>query len=136
MLEPERVVREVFEAYAAGDMEAVGSFYHPEAEIVGGPLLGTKGTYRGGARGLRELTERVDREFEEFEARAVAFRPGGTEGRVLVEGIVVYKTARRQGRGAWRSWWVFTVQEAKITRLEVFHDAAQGRKAAGLPAEG
>jgi hypothetical protein len=42
------VVRRVMDACAAGDFDAVAALYHPEAEIVGGVLLGRGEQFTGG----------------------------------------------------------------------------------------
>jgi hypothetical protein len=42
-MEAVEVVRQAIEAYEAGGIEALARFYHPEAEIVGGPFMGLKG---------------------------------------------------------------------------------------------
>jgi|SRR5919109_373612 ketosteroid isomerase-like protein len=129
------VARRAFEAYEAGGVEALAPFYHPEAEIVGGPYLGPKGTYRGGADGLRRIIASVDGQFNEFTPKAIAFRPGGSPGLVLIEGVVTYKASEGRSSGAWRSWWVANVVDGKIRRLQIFHEAAPALEAAELEAE-
>jgi ketosteroid isomerase-like protein len=130
------VIRRAYDAYAAGGVEALAPFYHPEAEIVGGPYLGPKRTYRDGPDGLRQIMANVDGQFEEFIPKPIAFRPGGSPDLVLVEGVVTYKTPKRLRSGAWRSWWVITVQDERIRRLQIFHEAAPALAAAGLEPEG
>jgi ketosteroid isomerase-like protein len=74
----------------------------------------------------------VDSEYEQFKARPMEVRAGGTPDRVLVEGIVTYGSSQGRPGGAWRSWWVVQVRDEKIARLKVFHDASEALQAAGL----
>ena len=126
------VINQAIDAYATGGLEALTRFYHPEAEIIGGPYFGPKGTYTGGPEALRRIATVVDGEYEDFKARPMQVRPGGTEDRVLVEGIVTYGASKGGPGGAWRSWWVINVRDEKIARLEIFHDASEAHRAAGL----
>lgn len=125
-----QVVRDAWQAYQAGGVEALARFYHPDGEIVGGPLFGPTGTWTGGPDALRKITAEVDQEYEEFNIRSADVQPGGSDDRVLVESIV----EARPG-GAWRSWWVITILDEKIRRLEVFHEPSQAFTAAGLGQE-
>jgi ketosteroid isomerase-like protein len=129
-----QLVHQAIEAFERGGIEELARFYHPEAEIVGGPFFGPKGTYRGGPDALRSMMGVVESNHQELTPRTTAVRPGGTPDRVLVEGVVTSKSTAGRPGGAWRSWWVVTVRDAKIARLEIFHDAAPALEAAGLPA--
>lgn len=120
------VVTEAMDAFAAGGIEALARFYHPEAEIVGGPYFGPKDTYRGGPEALRRIMSDVEGHYDGFTVNPATVRAGGSTDRVLVEGIVTYVG------GAWRSWWVATVRDGKIARLEIFHEAPKALLAAGL----
>lgn len=128
------VVRQAIEAYETGGVEALAPFYHPEAEIVGGPYMGPKGIYRGGPDALRSIVDEVRSNDQELTATTTAVRPGGTPDRVLVEGVVTSRSTTGRPGGAWHSWWVILVREGKIGRLEVFHDASRALEAAGLSA--
>lgn len=126
-MEAVQVVRKALQAYESGGIEALAHFYHSEAVIIGGPLFGPTGTWTGGPDALRHLASEIDKEYEEFNARVTEVHPGGSNDRVLVEGIAEGKPG-----GAWRSWWVITVRDAKILRLEVFHEPSEAHQAAGL----
>jgi ketosteroid isomerase-like protein len=112
--------------FATGGIEALARFYHPEAEIVGGPYFGPTGTHRGGPDALRRIMSDVADEYDGFTVSPTIVRAGGVAERVLVEGIVTYVG------GAWRLWWVVTVRDGKIARVEVFHEAPKALLAAGL----
>ena len=120
------VVKEAMDAFAAGGVDALAGFYHPQAEIVGGPYFGPKATYTGGPDALRRIMGDVEGEYDGFTVNPTIVRAGGIADRVLIEGIVTYVG------GAWRSWWVVTVRDGKIARLEVFHEAPKALLAAGL----
>lgn len=129
-----QVVRQAIDAYEAGDIEALARFYHPEAEIVGGPYMGPKGIYRGGPDALRSIMDEVRRNDQELTATTTGVRRGGTPDCVLVEGVVTSRSTTGKPGGAWHSWWVILVREEKIARLEIFHEASRALEAAGLPA--
>jgi ketosteroid isomerase-like protein len=129
-----QVVRQAIEAYEAGGIEALGPFYHPDAEIVGGPFFGPKSTYRGGLDGIRSLNAQISSGGQEVKATPTEVRVGGTPDRVLVEGVVASTSTGGKPGGAWRSWWVVVVRDGKIARLEIFHEASRALEAAGLPA--
>jgi ketosteroid isomerase-like protein len=131
-LDPESIVRRLLDAWAMRDVDTVASFYAPDAEIVGGPFFGERRTYRGGPNALRQALERVEQEFEDYEATPRAIRPGGSAECVLVEGLVSARSRGAAGRSAWRSWWVFVVRGGKIQRFEAFHEERSALLAAGL----
>jgi ketosteroid isomerase-like protein len=134
-MEAVEVVRQAIEAYEAGGIEALARFYHPEAEIVGGPFMGPKGIYRGVPDALRSMMEVVRSNGQELTATTTDVRRGGTPDRVLVEGVVTSRSTTGRPGGAWHSWWVILVRDEQIARLEILHEASRALEAAGLSAK-
>jgi ketosteroid isomerase-like protein len=133
-MDPIQLVRQAIAAYEAGGIEALAPFYHPDAEIVGGPFFGPKNSYKGGVDGIRSLHGDLSEGGHEVKATPTNLRPGGTPDRVLVDGVVSSTLTDGRPGEAYRSWWLVWVRDGKIGRLEIFHEESQALAAAGLSA--
>jgi ketosteroid isomerase-like protein len=123
------IVRKAIEASNRRDVPMARALWHTEAEVdwsrSRGPL---KGVYRG-----REEVETFQDEFwsmfEKVELEAHGFMQAGSD-------VVVPNTAHLRGRDGMevsaRSAFVYTVEDGRITRLQMFQEPDEALEAAGL----
>jgi ketosteroid isomerase-like protein len=123
------IVRKAIEASNRRDVPMARALWHAEAEVdwsrSRGPL---KGVYRG-----REEVETFQDEFwlmfETVELEAHGFMQAGSD-------VVVPNTAHLRGRDGMeviaRSAFVYTVEDGRITRLQMFQEPDEALEAAGL----
>jgi ketosteroid isomerase-like protein len=123
------IVRKAIDASNRRDVLMARALWHTEAEVdwsrSRGPL---KGVYRG-----REEVETFQDEFwsmfEKVELEAHGFMQAGSD-------VVVPNTAHLRGRDGMevsaRSAFVYTVEDGRITRLQMFQEPDEALEAAGL----
>jgi len=124
------------DACAAGDFEAVAALYHPQAEILGGVLLGRGEQFTGGPAAVGAARERADERWEDYHSDTEVVEEDGVSDRVLVRSFV---TARSWGTplvSEWISWAVITVRDGLVYRVRVFRTEQEGRLEAGLATVG
>lgn len=124
------------DACAAGDFEAVAALYHPQAEIVGGVLLGRGEQFTGGPAAVDAARERADERWEHYHSDTEVVEDDGVSDRVLVRSFV---TARSWGTplvSEWISWAVITVRDGLVYQVRVFRTEQEGRLEAGLATAG
>ena len=111
------VVRAIYAAFAARDIEGALDFVSPDCEIhVEGTAraVGRDGPYRG-HDGLREYFEDVERVWHEFEVEAGDYRT--VPGAVVVMGTVSGNTGTERIRR--RAMWTWKLRDARAVLLRV-----------------
>ena len=123
------VVRAVFEAFTANDLEAQGRLWHDDAEFI--PVLARlEGHVYRGSEGVREWVEQLERDWEFFEACPDGYRDLGDR-------VVVLGSWRARGRTSGveldsaQATWVVEVRDGKVSRWETFTDRDEALRAAG-----
>jgi uncharacterized protein len=122
------IVRRAFEAYARGDVPAMLKDAHPEQIIYRADPDGA--TYHGREGLMQAIAEWVE-DFDEFTATAREFIDAN-DHQVVVR---VHQKAVGAQSGAPTEadfWFVHTLSDARITRLDMFASKAQAFEAAGL----
>jgi ketosteroid isomerase-like protein len=122
------IVRSAFEAYERGDFAAMLKDAHPEMITYRENPDGA--TYPGSDGLLKALAEWVE-DFDEFTATAQEFIDANNH-QVVVR---VHQTAVGMQSGAPIEadfWFVYTLSDAKVTRLDMFARKSQALQAAGL----
>jgi ketosteroid isomerase-like protein len=111
------LVREGLEAFLGGDMDRAAELAHPDVVSYRAPPLPDPQTYNG-FEGLGQMYVDWTAEFDEYEMEPVEFTEVGQ--RVFVE-IMHRGTGRASGAVvAGRFWFVYTMAEGKVLRLDVY----------------
>jgi ketosteroid isomerase-like protein len=121
------LVRASFEAFERGDVASALESGHPQVVTVrvdpdGAVFHGPEGFLRA----LQEWTE----DFSEWSHRGEEYIDAGSQ--VVVR---VHQTARGAGSGApieGDYWFVFTIAERQVTRLEIYSNRGEALEAVGL----
>jgi ketosteroid isomerase-like protein len=115
------LVKAMFAAFAARDLETVLSLADPEIEFttVTGEQAGRTEPYRG-HDGLREYFRDVAAVWEELRLTPREFREEG--GLILVTGKVSARSQRRTVTGS--TGWVWRVRDGKVVYARVYASAA------------
>ena len=115
------LVKAMFAAFAARDLETVLGLADPEIEFtaVTGELAGRTDPYRG-HDGLREYFRDVAAVWEELRLTPREFREEG--GLILVTGKVSARSQRRTVTGS--TGWVWRVRNGKVVYARVYASAA------------
>ena len=115
------LVKAMFAAFAARDLETVLSLADPEIEFttVTGEQAGRTEPYRG-HDGLREYFRDVAAVWEELRLTPREFREEG--GLILVTGKVSARSQRRTVSGS--TGWVWRVRDGKVVYARVYASAA------------
>ena len=115
------LVKAMFAAFAARDLETVLSLADPEIEFtaVTGEHAGRTDPYRG-HDGLREYFRNVAAVWEELRLTPREFREEG--GLILVTGKVSARSQRRTVTGS--TGWVWRVRDGKVVYARVYASAA------------
>jgi ketosteroid isomerase-like protein len=124
------VVREVFEAFAQRDVEALEQLLDPEMEFFAPTAeLAHGGEPYRGSDGIKRYFEDVERTWEEIRVVPQAFREAGDH--VLVSGRVYAR-----GRGGFLvdspTNWVWRLREGLVIWGRVYDDRDEALRAAGL----
>jgi ketosteroid isomerase-like protein len=116
-----KLVKAMFAAFAARDLETVLSLADPEIEFtaVTGEHAGRTDPYRG-HDGLREYFRDVAAVWEELRLTPREFREEG--GLILVTGKVSARSQRRTVTGS--TGWVWRVRDGKVVYARVYASAA------------
>jgi ketosteroid isomerase-like protein len=127
MTEATRVLREVYDAFAAGDGEALGRLIGDThwVEASGGPF---GGVYRG----LGEIAENVfgpiGRDVQKFTAIPDEILPVGDDKAI---GLGFYRGTTKAGPLETRFAHLGTVKDGRMTHFEQFTDTHEWRQAVG-----
>ena len=115
------LVKAMFAAFAARDLETVLSLADPEIEFtaVTGEQTGRTEPYRG-HDGLREYFRDVAAVWEELRLTPREFREEG--GLILVTGKVSARSQRRTVTGS--TGWIWRVRDGKVVYARVYASAA------------
>lgn len=119
------LARRGFEAWERGDLSEVIQTFHEN--VVTRPIIGPEWH---GPQGVLEMAADWVEGFEEFTMTGEQFIDAGDD--VVVR---VRQEAREASSGVpvrATFWFVYTVQEGKVVRLEMFQDRSQALEAAGL----
>jgi ketosteroid isomerase-like protein len=122
------IVRRAFKAYERGDFSAMLKDAHPEQTIY---RAEPDGAIYHGPQGLMQAIAEWVEDFDEFSAIAQEFIDAN-DHQVVVR---VHQKAVGAQSGApieGDFWFVHTLSDAKITRLDMFASKAQAFEAAGL----
>lgn len=130
------VVRRVMAACAVGDFEAVAALYHPDAEIVGGVLLGRGDLFGGGPNAVYAARDRANERWEQYQSESEVVEDEGTTDRVLVRSFVRARSWGTPLVSEWISWAVVTVRDGLVYSVKVFRTEQEGRLEAGLASAG
>ena len=126
------IVRSMFAAYRAGDVEAVIDTADPDIELRPGLVGGLEGTVYRGREGFRAFLEDIDAAWELFRIETEDFRDLGDT--VLVLGRV--RADARDGMTLEASaGWICGMQRGKIARFQSFPSSAKALEAVGLSAQ-
>jgi uncharacterized protein len=122
------IIRQAFEAYGRGDVATMLKAAHPEQVTYRADPDGA--TYRGREGFIQAIAEWVE-DFDEFTATAEEFIDAN-DRQVVVR--VHQKAVGAQSGAPIEAdfWFVHTLDDAKITRLDMFASKAQAFEAAGL----
>ena len=127
----EDVIRELYAAFSARDVEAVLALSHPDIEFYPQGTVeraGREVPYRG-ADGLRQYFADVAAQWDELRVE-----PG--QLRIAGDGVVAFGTAiGRSGGEDVRQpvIWVWKLRDGRVVSGRVVATAAQAYKAAGVP---
>ena len=120
------VVRRVFEAFAARDVEGFVALADPDVVFitVTGGIVGRTDPYRG-HEGLREYFRDVADVWEELVLTPREFRQVGDA--VLVTGKVSARSPARIATGS--AGWVWRVRDGRVVYIRVYQSAADAEAA-------
>lgn len=124
------LVRGVFAAFAARDLDAIAPMLDPELEISPAIAGSPEGVVYHGPEGMREFWREIDAAWEEFQIDAREFRDLGAK--VLVLGRV---HARGAGSGIvldTGGGWLAEVRARRLVRFQSFTNRAAALEAAGV----
>jgi hypothetical protein len=130
------VVRRVMDACAVGDFEAVAALYHPEAEIVGGVLLGRGEEFKGGPAAVMRARDTANERWEDYRSDTEVIEADAVSDRVLVRSFVSARTRGTPLVSEWVSWTVITVRDGLVYSVKVFRTEQEGRMAGGFASAG
>jgi ketosteroid isomerase-like protein len=116
------VVREVFDAFAARDVERLLTMLDPEVEFFGvtNERTGRVEPYRGAA-GMREYFRDVARVWDELRLRPDDYRDLGDA--VLVTGRVYARSRSRSIAGT--AGWVWHLRDGRVVSGRAYESAAE-----------
>jgi ketosteroid isomerase-like protein len=124
------IVRESFDAIAAGDVDRLLGLYDPNVRFL--PLTGTRVESGGyvGHQGVRDYFDEVGEIWEEL-------RPYASDTRIAGDDVIVIGGCAVRGRGSGVVTdsplaWVITVRNGKITSHRGFRTADEALAVAGL----
>jgi ketosteroid isomerase-like protein len=121
-------VREVFDAFAARDIDRLLTLLDPDVEFFGvtNERAGRQEPYRG-AEGMREYFRDVGRVWDELRLRPSEFRDLGDA--VLVTGRVYARNRSRSIAGT--AGWVWQVRDGRVVSGRAYQSAAEAIAAVG-----
>src|SRR5215211_3839931 len=123
------VVRSMFAAYRAGDVEAVIGAADPDIELRPAVVGGPEGTVYGGREGLEAFFKDIDAAWEQFGIETEEFRDLGDT--VLVLGRT--RALARDGMMLEANMgWVCGMRSGKIASFHSFPSRAEALRAVGL----
>ena len=127
MGENANAVKERWEDFGRGDLDAAVSTTDANAEIVLPETLPWGGTYKG-PEGFKEMIQKFLSNFESVDPKPTAFLEAddGETVVVIVEGVGKTKSGNELSG---RSVWLYKVSDGKLMDSEFFGDTAQARDA-------
>jgi len=127
MGENANAVKERWEDFGRGDLDAAVSTTDANAEIVLPETLPWGGTYKG-PDGFKEMIQKFLSNFESIDPKPTSFLEAddGETVIVTVEGVGTTKAGKELSG---RSVWLYKVNDGKLTGAEFFGDTAQARDA-------
>jgi ketosteroid isomerase-like protein len=111
------LVREAFDAFMRGEVDRALEFADPDIICVRAPPIPDPQTYHG-IDGVLQMYADWTTDFDDFEMEALDYDEVG--GRVLVEVIQRGRGKASGVRVVGRFWFVYTVAEGKITRMDAY----------------
>jgi ketosteroid isomerase-like protein len=125
------LVRRGYEAYARGDLEAVLGDFSPDLVTFRSDPDGA--TFHGREGFLEAVSEWVE-DFEEFDFTPLEFTDAGNDC------VLVHLRQRAVGAQSGAPiegefWFVHTIRDGAVVRLDMFIEERQARQAAGLGGE-
>jgi ketosteroid isomerase-like protein len=123
------IVRRGYEAYARGDLEAILADLHPDIVTFREEPDGA--TFNGPEGFLRGIAEWVE-DFDEFAATAEELIDAN-DRQVIVRVHQTATGARSGARIEGDFWFVHTLADSKLTRLDMLTTKEKALKAAGIP---
>jgi ketosteroid isomerase-like protein len=125
-----QTVRRATDAFNRGDLDAFLANFAPEAEWhPPGQFIG-EGVYRGHAE-LKRFWAEAREDLEELSTSVSEIRAVG-EDKVFVAAVGAGRGKRSEARFEQPLWYVMTVRDGLILRVEDYVDPAQALEAAGL----
>ena len=127
MGENANAVKERWEDFGRGDLDAAVSTTDANAEIVLPETLPWGGTYKG-PDGFKEMIQKFLSNFESIDPQPTSFLEAddGETVIVTVEGAGTTKAGKELSG---RSVWLYKVNDGKLMSAEFFGDTAQARDA-------
>ena len=131
-LEPEELVREIYDGLNRRDTERVREHFDPEVEFVSATarVEGEASVFRG-YDGMREYVAQISDIWEDAHWEVESVQQVDADSALA---IVVFEGSG-PGSGVeieQRVAALFTVRNGKVLRIEGFSDLAEGRRSAGL----
>jgi len=124
-----RVVRSMFAAYRAGDIEGVLDAADTDIELRPAVVGGPEGSIYSGPEGVRAFFEDIDATWEQFGIETQEFRDLGDQVLVLGRTRLVARDGMELEDSA---GWVFGMRSGKIARFDAFRSRAEALEAVGL----
>ena len=123
------IVRRMWEAYEGGDLSGALAALSREMVVYVASPIPTAGTYQG-PEGFLQLTIDWAEGFDDLVVTGQEFIDAGDQ-------VVVRSLHKSEGASSGvpvetNIWYVFTVPEDKVVRVDVFNEKAEALEAAGL----
>ena len=123
------LVRRAFEAWNRQDPEAVRESFSPDLEIDASDRVLNPDVYQG-VEGFMRMRREIGQVWDEFRVEVEDLFEAG-------EDVVVFARALGRGRASgvevdFRSAWLMTLLDGRVTRARLYRDRAQALEAAGL----
>jgi ketosteroid isomerase-like protein len=125
-----QTVRHATDAFNRGDLEAFLANFAPEAEWHPPGQFVDEDVYRGHAE-LKRFWAEVREDLEELSTSVSEIRAVGDD-KVFVAAVGAGRGKRSEARFEQPLWYVMTVRDGLIVRVEDYADSAQALEAAGL----
>jgi ketosteroid isomerase-like protein len=123
------IVRRGLEAWNRQDLEALSECFSPDVEIDLSDRVLNPDQYRG-ADGFMRWRSEIGEAWDDFRVEAERFFDAGND-------VVAFVRAVGKGRAGgaevdFRSAWLMTLTDRKVTRARLYRDRAEALEAAGL----
>lgn len=123
-------LRQAYEAFNRRDLDALRTFFDPDAHWVPAPSVWGAGKTYHGHEGLAELLRDMDVDWGEFRSQPEEFREVGDL--ILVLGSVHARPADADRAIDSPTAWIWEMRDGKAFLLQAYNDPAAALDALGL----